>query len=478
MKIGYNIKKQPLEIDVQKLSEHLLLVGSTGSGKTNFLIYLIFAVSLLVQGLWVFDYRKKDFSSIRPALKKAGVDLIVLSGESLRFNLLQPPLGVSTSIWAVIISDLLQEGLVLPQRASKLLQVHIMKLYAAFGGQAKMEASKHYPCLFDLIDSIKKDIKSNYQAARAVLDNLEPLLLAHGDILSCRYGWDVKKMTSRHIVFELNGLLETAKNLVTGYILISEFIRRTEAGVSNILLNLIAVCDESQRLISSSGSVGSNVIKNQIGLVRGTGMGMVFSVQSASDILPEVISNTASKVISRCGSHEDYLAIGRAMGLTREQIQWAKQKLQTGKFIVQLNSSRFREPFVLTVPNMDKYKSRVPQRADSDPFEDMTVVPFKSDSKLAQKAILSSFDSDQDFRFCRAVANNPLLNSSAYSKLAKVSPKSIKKIRERLVAEKLLRLHVLETGGRGRGSMLLEVTEQGLKAIADYENQESQHAKG
>ncbi len=480
MIIGYNNRRKPVIVDPQILAEHMLITAGSGAGKTNLLIFFIMQLAAAIYGMWIFDFRKREFSPIKSALKRKGIDLIVLSGDLLRFNMLQPPVGVSTNIWAVIISDLLCEAMVLPQRASKLLQTRIMKLYSAFGGHEQMEKQKSYPNLFDLSDSIKSDMKANYQASRAVIDNLEPLLIAHGDILACRYGWPVSELTDKHIVFELNGLLETAKNLVLGFVLISEFTRRIELGFSNVPLSLVAICDEAQRLISSAGSIGANVIKSQVGLIRGTGLGMLFSAQSSHDIIPEIISNTATKVMGRCGSFQDYNSMGKAMGQDHRQIKWSQKNLKAGKFVAQFAGSSFREPFVFTVPDMASSKDKNPQPADSTSLDYLQAISMQTESEVQKDQAQGQsqhsepahlFETPQEYRLCKVIADSPMQPSSSYYKLAGISSKTAMKVRKSLAAKKYLKEHSLGTGTTGRSKILMEATAAGVEAIKAYERQ-------
>ena len=80
----------------------------------------------------------------------------------------------------------------------------------------------------------------------------------------------------------------------------------------------------------------------------------------------------------------------------------------------------------------------------------------------------SPFSSDQVYRFCRAVANHPMEPSSAYPKLAGVSPKSAKAIRRELTEKGLICEHLMDLGGRGRSAILLEALPAGIAALVQH----------
>lgn len=78
------------------------------------------------------------------------------------------------------------------------------------------------------------------------------------------------------------------------------------------------------------------------------------------------------------------------------------------------------------------------------------------------------FDSEREFRFCKAVVEEPMLPSSRYPGLAGMAPKTAQPIRESLVAKGYLREHKIETGRRGRSAICLEPLPAGIAAVAEY----------
>ena len=102
--------------------------------------------------------------------------------------------------------------------------------------------------------------------------------------------------------------------------------------------------------MSSSGT--GDGFSDLIGLVRGTGIGLDLSIQSA-DIAPSVLSNTATKFTGRCGSAADYDAISSAIGLTVEQRRYLSHTLVPGLFVGQVGEGRWRHPFLFRVPAVD-----------------------------------------------------------------------------------------------------------------------------
>jgi hypothetical protein len=335
--------------------------------------------------------------------------------------------------------------------------------------------------LFDLFEAIKRDKSSNHQARTAILDSLEPVLLSLGpEVLAYRYGWSSNELARMHIVFELGGVSETDKNLLLNSLILSEFTSRIARGISNPKMNLWICLDEAQRLCSGVKNQTS-AIADLVGLVRGTGIGLDLSVQSANGVLPQIISNTATKIMGRCGSMADYSAAGSSMGLSAEQIHWGQMNLTPGKFIGQLGEGNWRYPFVFNVPLMNFSQLSANGHSDIDSeldiptvaaseFRDWGKTPeINSSSAPMTAAKKTLFDSPQEYQLCKAVVENPMQASSKYSKLAGIKQSSAKPLRDQLIARNYIRQHSMDSGGKGRSSILLEALPEGIEAVRKWE---------
>lgn len=348
--LGLGLEQEKVIVPVQYLNAHALHVAGSGAGKTTRARFFALQVAPHVAGMWLVDLRKKEFRVLRPCLAKMGINLTIVPGQAMRLNPLQVPLGVEPAAWAVRAADMLVQILDLPPGASKIVQIQIFRLYEQSG---VLTGAPLFPTLQDLLKAIESSREGHAQARLSVVASLQPVLLRLRDVLNWQVGWTTDELAQRHLVIELNGLGETDKNLILNYLVTAEFASRIARGVSNPRMDLWICCDEAQRLCSASAA-GSHVsaIGDLIGLVRGTGIGLDLSVLSMSDLAPQVISNTATKVLGRCGSAGDYAAAGHAIGLTAEQIRWAQLNLSPGTFIGQVGEGTFRHPFVFRVPPM------------------------------------------------------------------------------------------------------------------------------
>lgn len=216
-----------------------------------------------------------------------------------------------------------------------------------------------FPTMFHVRESVAGNKNANPQARQAIIDALDPVLNSVGEVLSYRRGWSTKDLCDKHIVFELGGIADAEKDLILNTLLYQEFTSRIARGVSNPRMSLWICCDEAHRMISPANSTGG--LSDLITLVRGTGIGVDLAATS-SHVAPAILSNSAMKFVGRCGSANDYDAIGSAMGLSTDERRYLAQTLVPGMFVTQVGEGSWRHPFICRVPLMNFDSSGVEQQ--------------------------------------------------------------------------------------------------------------------
>ena len=279
----FNRKERPFRCPIQFFNEPTLTGGSSGCGKTNKHRYWILQLAPLVTGMWLFDFRKREFGMLKPYLRSIGVDLIVMPARQMRLNPLQVPPYCDPRNYAPNLADTLVRILKLPQRAAKLLLVTILALYLHFGVLA---GAKVYPSILDLYKAVAANTHAHPESRHAIIASLEPLLLSLGDVLQYRVGWTTNDLANRKIAFDFSGTSDTETDLLLNTLLFGEFMSRIARGISNPNMNLWICCDEAARLCGS----GDSSLSEWIGLIRGTGIGIDLSVQSADLARPNYVA--------------------------------------------------------------------------------------------------------------------------------------------------------------------------------------------
>lgn len=479
--LGTDEKHHPIKSPVQYMNAGSLLVANTGSGKTTLISYYATQIAHHVKGMWLVDLRKKEFRLLKAEFANRGIDLVIVRSRKFKINPLQVPPHVDPYEYASIIADVLVKVLNLPPRASVLLSSSIIKMYKEFnifnGGQK-------YPTLFHLFETVRNNKNANSQARQAILDNLEAILLAFGtEMLGYYRGWPVHELAKRHIVFELTGQPEAGKDLVLNYLVVAELISRLSQGISNRGMDLWMSIDEGQRLFSQkkeSLGHGGNSITDLAGLVRGIGAGLFISVLTPDDLSNKIPAITSTKLMGRCGSIPEYNAAGQFMGLTKEQIFWCAHNMVPGMFAGQVSEGPWRYPFLFRVPKMKQLKIVTDHQADESlkSLDSLDVEPVEFSNWSAVERIEVKNDAvhktqkvvqltDSEFRLLKAIVDNPMLSSSSYVKLARISPNTLKKLRPILIGKGFIVEHTMDSGNRGRSKRVWEPLDAGKQAIAD-----------
>jgi len=475
--LGTDEKHHPIKTPVQYMNAGSLLVANTGSGKTTLVSYYATQIAHHVKGMWLVDLRKKEFRLLKTEFANRGIDIVIVRSRKFKINPLQAPPHVDPYEYASIIADVLVKVLNLPPRASVLLSSSIIKMYKEFN---IFNGSQKFPTLFHLFEAVRNNKTANSQARQAILDNLEAILLAFGtEMLGYYRGWPVHELAKRHIAFELTGQPEAGKDLVLNYLVVAELIPRLSQGISNKGMDLWMSIDEGQRLFSQkkeSIGHGGNSITDLAGLVRGIGTGLFISVLTPDDLSNKIPAITSTKLMGRCGSIPEYNAAGQFMGLTKEQIIWCAHNMVPGMFVGQVSEGPWRYPFLFRVPKMKPLKVITDHQADESlkSLDSLDVEPVEFSNWSAVERINvedtnknTSQLTDSEFRLLKAIVDNPMLSSSSYVKLARISPNTLKKLRPILIGKGFVVEHIMDSGNRGRSKRVWEPLDAGKQAIAN-----------
>ncbi|RKY07133.1 MAG: hypothetical protein DRP56_06250, partial [Planctomycetota bacterium] len=242
--------------------------------------------------------------------------------------------------------------------------------------------------------------------------------------------------------------------------------------------------DEGQRLFSQRKEISTyngNSLTDLAGLVRGTGVGLFVSVLTPDDLSNRIPAITSTKIMGRCGSIPEYIAAGRYMGLSTEQITWCAHHMVPGMFVGQIGDGKWRYPFLFKIPSQKSLKPVSNKEADDtlislshlkvEPveFTNWSARPrIEVSCQTSQTAVLT----DSEYRLLKAIIDNPMLSSSQYVKLAKISPNTLSKLRPGFIQRGFIREHEVDSGKRGRSKRVLEPLETGVKAVKAYVQQE------
>ncbi len=449
-------------IPFKALTAHLLQLGSTGSGKTINSFFWILQALLLAAGIWIFDFFKREYRGLASLAQKMNRKLYVVRWQDFPFNPLEVPRGVHPMEWINTVADLFTSTLAVPPVARNILRRALAEIYKR---NSVLTGSANYPTLQDLANGIRRG-KQNNAARQAILDRLDTLLAVAGGMLDHHRGLPIEALEGHAVVFELDGLGRIYQDFVVACLLSAAFSRRvaTRDNARTLLVSL----DEGQRLYSQrveSGGEGPSFITMMTSLVRAQNMMLLVGVQSTHDLARSIQSNSSTKILGRCGDQEDYNRMGRSMGLTREQIEDCKFRLEPGLFVAKLNYGDHQHPFLLRIPLV-----KVPQTfSDADAKESARrlrdALGWSPDCpSVIEVCALGPEDAREiltadEKRFIECVEVQPYHPSGIYASISRFSPRKAIRLRKDLCRKGLLREWPIDTERGGRKTLALVPTE-------------------
>lgn len=374
-----------VNIQIDRLREHTFITGSTGSGKSNTVYEIIARLNGLEK-----KGKLKEKSAVRkiPTLiiEPAKGEYKQIFGrefnvygtnpkytELLRIN----PFKFDRNIHVYEHIDRLIDifNVCWPMYAAMpaVLKEAIEDSYVSCGWDLERSKNKSgyeiYPSFSDLLVSLKKVIQST-DYSQEVKDNYTGSLITR--VKSLTNGLNGQLFTSNetdnHKLFDESTIIDLSrvgssetKSMIMGIIVMRLQERRMAEGGINLPLNHITVIEEAHNLLKKTSSEqsmeGANLqgksvemISNAIAEMRTYGEGFIIVDQAPGLLDMSAIRNTNTKIILHLPDMNDRELVGKAAGLTDDQlIELAK--LPSG--VASIYQNKWVEPVLCKIDYYD-----------------------------------------------------------------------------------------------------------------------------
>ncbi|MGU7928876.1 ATP-binding protein [Streptococcus suis] len=347
---------KPYQIEMSDFNRHALLIGMTGSGKTN-------TSKQLLSSLWcqksipflVIESAKREYWDLSNLSARGEYndfsDLRVFTlgeesrkrGVPYRINPFEVVGNVSIQAHIDRLFSTFKASFDLVSPTPFILEQALYEIYQDAGWDIVTNENKYgstaYPSLTDLILKIdeitevsgyKGEIEANIKASlRARINSLR--LGGKGYML------DVEKSLPIHLLMEKPTILELedlgddeTKSFVIGLLLtqIYEYHQSKHPTVGRNPFKHLLVIEEAHRLLKEvSGEETSKrkaieFFTNLLAEIRSFGQGIFIIDQIPTKLAGDILKNTNLKIVHRTVSEEDRLAIGKSMNMTEEQLSY------------------------------------------------------------------------------------------------------------------------------------------------------------
>ena len=332
-------------LDLQSLSMHTFVTGSTGAGKSNTVYQILSQLPGKGIHFLVVEPAKGEYKNVFGHRE----DVSVYGTNPLIMNLLRiNPFSFPKEIHIYEHLDRLVEifNVCWPMYAAMpaILKDAIERSYEKAGWDLRRSKNKYHDQLFpnfidvlQQIDSVMEesqyssDNKGDYKGAlctrlRSLTNGINSLVFTSDELTP-------QDLFDKNVIVDLSrvGSVET-KSLIMGLLVMKlQEYRIASCKDMNVPLEHITVLEEAHNLLKrtsteqsaeSSNMMGKSVemLTNAIAEMRTYGEGFIIADQAPGLLDMSVIRNTNTKIIMRLPEYSDRELVGRAVGLNNEQI--------------------------------------------------------------------------------------------------------------------------------------------------------------
>jgi len=283
----------PFYLRSDRLKEHILVAGRSGSGKTNLTFVLMLGIMNRGIKVLALDWKRgyRDLLSLRSDIR---IYTIGREVSPFRFNPLIPPPGCEPNVWIKQIVDVIASAYLGGEGVISLLVAGLDKLYrdaGVFDGQVY-----RWPTIQDLLAWLQtvrlKGRAAMWQASA------ERILLAmtygeFGAVVNTQDNSRLRHLLDHNVVLEMDGLSSNSdRTLFSEALTLYLYRYRLALGPQSRLTNLIVLEEAHNLLLQKSAESRESVLEHSIRMIRQYGIGYVFVDQSASLLSKVAFANS------------------------------------------------------------------------------------------------------------------------------------------------------------------------------------------
>ncbi len=349
-------KEQKVDLDIESLSMHTFITGSTGSGKSTTIYSML---EQLMNHKVKGDNNTIKFLVVEPAKGEyknrfGSYENVKVYGTNykkmplLRINPFSFPEDIHVLEHIDRLIDIFNVCWPMYAAMPAVLKDSIERAYVVAGWNLETSECRYsdsmgkplFPSFIDVLEQVNvtmnesaysADSKSDYKGAlctrlKSLTNGLYGQILTNNELTG-------KELFDSNVIIDLSrtGSSET-KSLIMGLLVLKlQEYRMAHAGSGNAPLRHITVLEEAHNILKRTSteqtSEGANVLgksvemlANSIAEMRTYGEGFIIADQAPGLMDMSVIRNTNTKIILRLPDIADRELVGRAAGLNDEQI--------------------------------------------------------------------------------------------------------------------------------------------------------------
>ena len=341
----WNDLPQKVSLDIDNLTNHVFISGSTGSGKSNTVYELMYQLKEKNIPFLVIEPTKGEYKHVFGHLDNVHVFSTNPSqAPLLKINPFKFPKSIHVLEHIDRLVEIFNVCWSMYAAMPAVLKDAILQAYEDSGWNIDNSYNYYsediFPNFTDLLESINNvintsaysdEVKSNYIGSlatrvKSLTNGLNGQIFASDEI-------DNDILFDSNVIIDLSrvGSQET-KSLIMGILIMRLNERRMAFSGMNQPLKHVTILEEAHHLLkrtsTEQSSEGSNVagkavemLSNSIAEMRTYGEGFIIADQSPSAVDSSAIRNTNTKIILRLPDEQDRRLIGKAAAVSDDQLE-------------------------------------------------------------------------------------------------------------------------------------------------------------
>lgn len=361
--IGYithlgNKSTQKLYLDLEELSKHVFVSGSTGSGKSNTAYLLIDQLLEKGKNILIIEPVKGDYKKVFGGREGFNVYSTRENETLLRINPFAFPDGIHVVEHVERLIEIL--GVCWPMYAAMpaVLKDSVLSAYEACGWDLRLNKCKYgklFPTIPDVVKQLNRIINSSKYSADTKGDYIGALQtrlesLTNGVYASMLSSESIpyNNLYDKNVIIDLHhiGSSET-RSLLMGLIVLglTEWRISQSENLMDQSIKHVTILEEAHNILprvsKQQSQEGSNMIGKSVEMIasaiaemRSYGESFIIIDQSPSAVDEAAIRNTNTKIIMNLPDGDDREVAGKALALNKEEQFDEIARLSTGEAIV------------------------------------------------------------------------------------------------------------------------------------------------
>jgi len=373
----------PHRIHLHDLTKHVLIVGTTGSGKTTTCLHLLAELARYDIPFLVIEPVNAEHDDYRALLRlpmlQDRVQVFTLGDEEtspFRLNPFEIQRGVTVSEHISALLTAFKAAIPMWEPLPRLFLKALNRTYYRQGWTAFRKPTGNptdppFPTMRDFYRTLSQVVESEIEHEGEVKGNIrgasklriEALLEGScGRILSARRSLPIEVWMERPTILELRHIGDDEdKALMIAFILmaVDEYLDKGRPRRGNNRLQHVILIEEAHRLLenvseeisperANTKGQAARAFAHSLAENRKYGEGIIIAEQLPTKLVPDVIGNTGLKIMHRLTSADDREVMGKAMKFDRFQ-QEHVVTLRTGQAAVY--GLDLEEPVLVQAPN-------------------------------------------------------------------------------------------------------------------------------